>query len=479
VSGTDAGEVLSALGGRSIARLRYLGFAVAVALLASAAAAFAATGALTPAGCTADPLANPAGCTQTAPGLGGASAVAVSPDGKSVYATSINDNAIVRFDRNTTTGALTPAGCVGDVANNTDGCAQTAPGLVGPYSVTVSPDGKSVYAAGTNDSAIVRLDRNTTTGALTPKGCIGDPDINPPKPNVDRCAKTTPGLEAVRSVAVSPDGKSVYAAGRRDNAIVRFKRDTTSGALTPKGCVADPANNEDNCAQTARGLDGASSVAVSANGKSVYAAGLNDAAIVNFDRDTTGGALTRAGCVADPAHNADGCAKTADGLDFPRSVAVSADGKSVYAAGSGDNAIVRLNRSTTSGALTPTGCIADPAHNHDGCAQTALGLDFVSSVAVSADGKSVYAAGYGNTAIVNLNRNTTSGALTPAGCVADPVNNPGCAQTAPGLAFAMSVAVSGDGKSVYIAGYGDGAFCFPPNPCGSGDNAVVRFDRAP
>src|SRR5207247_2197630 len=123
VRGTDAGEVVS----RSIARVRYLGFALAVALLASATAAFASTGALTPAGCIADPISNADGCPQTAPGLGGAYSVAVSADGKSVYAAGINDNAIVRFDRDTTSGALTPSDCIADPLDNPDGCPQTRP----------------------------------------------------------------------------------------------------------------------------------------------------------------------------------------------------------------------------------------------------------------------------------------------------------------------------------------------------------------
>src|SRR3989442_813890 len=98
-----------------------------------------------------------------------------------------------------------------------------------------------------------------------------------------------------------------------------------TGALTPKGCVADPANNPDSCAKTAAGLDGAASVAESADGKSVYAAGANDNAIVRFNRDPTSGALTPKGCIADPVNNPDSCAKTAAGLDSAHSVAVSAD----------------------------------------------------------------------------------------------------------------------------------------------------------
>src|SRR5438270_154208 len=98
------------------------------------------------------------------------------------------------------------------------------------------------------------------------------------------------------------------------------------------------------------------------------------------------GALTPKGCIADSTNNPDRCPKTAKGLDCPQSVTVSRDGKSVYAAGSQDNAIVRFARNFTTGALTAKGCIADPAHNPDGCPKTAKGLDRTVFAAVSRDG---------------------------------------------------------------------------------------------
>src|SRR5206468_1591322 len=115
------------------------------------------------------------------------------------------------------------------------------------------------------------------------------------------------------------------------------KRNPTTGALTPAGCIADPSHNPDHCAKTAKGLDDAGGVRVSADGKSVYATGFIANAIVAFKRNPTTGALTPAGCIADPSHNPDHCAKTAKGLDGASGVAVSEDGKSVYAAGSIDN----------------------------------------------------------------------------------------------------------------------------------------------
>ena len=87
-------------------------------------------------------------------------------------------------------------------------------------SVSVSPDGKHVYAAGEKDIALAVLSRDSSTGDLTFVERIKD-GVN----GVD-------GLHAVRSVAVSHDGKNVYAAGYWDDSVAVFSRDASTGSLT-------------------------------------------------------------------------------------------------------------------------------------------------------------------------------------------------------------------------------------------------------
>src|SRR5947207_1687576 len=88
--------------------------------------------------------------------LATAAALAVSGDGKSVYAVSQDSNAVVRFNRNTATGAITqPAGAAGCISETGAGPCADGHALTGADAVTVSADGKSVYV--TSHSAVLRL----------------------------------------------------------------------------------------------------------------------------------------------------------------------------------------------------------------------------------------------------------------------------------------------------------------------------------
>src|SRR6266545_7294851 len=76
-------------------------------------------------------------------GNNGPYGVAVSPDGKNVYASDLGDNLLTIFSRSPTTGALS---FQGGVVNNSGGVS----GMAGPYLVTVSPDGQNVYITGSS-----------------------------------------------------------------------------------------------------------------------------------------------------------------------------------------------------------------------------------------------------------------------------------------------------------------------------------------
>jgi DNA-binding beta-propeller fold protein YncE len=433
--------------GRQVAVLSLTGLAV----LLVTTAALAATGDLTQS-------AGTAGCVSQSGGGGcvnghglndGPADVAVSPDGKSVYVASTNSHSLVRLNRNTTTGALTqPAGTAGCVSEDGTGPCADGHGLGFPVGVAVSPDGKSVYVA-SYPWSVARFNRNTTTGALTqPAGTAGCVSRDPSDP----CALGY-GLGGAFDVVVSPDGKSVYVAAYSDGDLVRFNRNTTTGALSQPGGGAG-----------AIGALDPHGVAVSPDGKSVYAASLLKSAVVRFTR-TSAGALTWAGCVVEDPNQLGGCAD-GHGLSGAHDVAVSPDGKSVYAAS--NNAVARFNRNLTTGAITQpagtAGCVSE-----DGTGPCADGhaLNFPSRLALSPDGKSLYAAVQSSDAVARLNRNTTTGALTQPAGAAGCVSETGAGPCANGHALSgpLGVGMSPDGKSVYVASFDS--------------YAVARFNRAP
>lgn len=285
---------------------------------------------------------------------------------------------------------------------------------------------------------------------------------------VDRSVRRARGCTRVRAlrgpapflgsgaVAISPDGRHVYVASSRSDAIAIFVREARSGALRQRagkrGCIA--AGGAGGCAR-ARALDLPNSVAVSADGRNVYATSLRSDAVAVFRRNRKTGALTQlrgaAGCVSGRATSA-GCA-AGRALDGPDVVVVSPDGANVYAGSFPGDAVATFARDASTGALTQpadaSGClVATPA---DGCA-TALALDAPEGMAVSGDGANVYVAAAAGNALLVLARDPSTGALTQAsdgsGCI---VNAPlaGCT-TGLWLAGANAVAVSPDDGDVYV-----------------------------
>ncbi len=350
-------------------------------------------------------------------GLNGANAVAVSPDGKHVYATAENDNALVLLSRNRFTGAMTHLETYD---------ASTITGLNGASAVTVSPDGNNVYMTGTTGNTLVVFSRDDGTGALTllethEDGLLG----------VD-------GLRLPVAVAVSPDGGHVYAAGAWDDAIAVFSRDAVDGKLTFIEHHVDGLSGVD-------GLDYSSSVTVSPDNLNVYATGRVDNAVAVFSRDTTTGALTFSQVLKDGAGGV-------DGLDGAESVTLSPDGFHVYVAGDDDNALAVFSRDPGTGNLTFVEVEKDGQTGVDG-------LSSVSHVAVSPDGRFVYAAGRGDNSVAVFSRDAGTGELAFVEIRDDGVGG------VDGLGGVNAVAVAPDNGHVYTAAVTD--------------DAVAVFDTAP
>jgi hypothetical protein len=321
--------------------------------------------------------------------------VAVSPDGTSVYATSVSGVAV--FDR-APDGSLTR-----------DGGAS----LANAGQIELSPDGASAYVTTAEEVAI--FDR-APDGTLVADGSEGLPD-SLPDPSSGGAGHFYP------DVAVSPDGENVYVAyttdyeaGPRQAVIATFDR-APGGALAGSGCVSE--GGENGCAD-GFGLYGvARGLAVSPDGANVYVASSEQTEfqahrgqIAVFDRAGDGSLSQKgpgAGCISGRSQGAPaapGCAEGGRGLQSLSSVAVSPEGSSVYAvsrrsnsgAGGGgiqDGTIAALDRGLD-GTLSPKPgeicCVEGDAAEEFGDGRGIVGAE---RVAVSPDGRHVYSAALG------------------------------------------------------------------------------------
>ncbi|HET6174777.1 MAG TPA: beta-propeller fold lactonase family protein [Gaiellales bacterium] len=277
-----------------------------------------------------------AGCSSEVRSLGGADALAISPDGHFVYAAGGTADSLLVFSRDAATGRLTQlAGTAGCLRNGRSDCAPVT-GLDGPAAIAMAPDGTSLYVASAVGT-VTAFQRDVTTGTLAQlpagAGCLSDGDL--------AGCTAVGGLARASAVAFTPDGRTLIAAGTDDDAVVSFRRDPAGGALTRASCVSASAGTA-GCTLSPL-IGGPRALVVRSNGLSVWVAASRADSIVTLQIDPTTGALT-------PSAGLGGClrrlassdCRAARGLDDPRGLAASADGAHVYAVSAQSDAIAVL-----------------------------------------------------------------------------------------------------------------------------------------
>ncbi len=355
-------------------------------------------------------------------------------------------------------GALTqsadPSACVSETGDG--GRCVDGYGLAGAWALAISPDGRSVYAVSPATQTLAAFARDSATGRLTETFCLtlwvqgGDP----------RCQRIPGGLSEPHAITVSGDGRSVYVANLMNEVSV-FRRDPQTGALT------QPANQPcitswSGCLSPGQALGAAADVVVSPDGGDVYVGSLSDAAVAELRRDPVSSVLSqpagRKACIS-----RDGSASSATGIKadcdlaysafkHPIALAITPDGAHVLAADNGSNELWDFPRSAT-GVLNAPSCA--------GCGTLAVhGVPAPADVAVAPDG-AVYVASATPGDLAVLTRNA-SGSLVGASsapgryaCV-DNDGSDGCVQGR-ALAGAEAVAVAPDGRDVYVAASAAGA----------------------
>jgi DNA-binding beta-propeller fold protein YncE len=418
------------------------------------------------AGCVAQPDEEAEGVKGCGRGkaLIDASAVALSPDDANVYVAASGSSGAAGFVRDTVSGGLRQNYCISGNGttgiDGTKGACADGDALGGASGVTVSPDGKFVYATSFWSSGVAVLARNETTGALRQVGCV----------RAIRTCVSPRAMNGARALALTPDGLNAYVAAAWSDAISEFKRDPATGLLASIGCISD--DGTDRLCATGNALRGPDAIIASPDGKQVYVAAEDSNSVLTFNRDPATGILRQRGCIMLDAPARGSCTPT-KGLDQPSALALSPDGRMLYATAYGSDAVSVFSRNPTSGALKWLGCESETNIDeetgkqvNDGCGH-GRPLQSPTGIAVSPDGNRLYVSL--SSGLTVLDRNPTTGTLTVSGCLSyrdyydeDVVK---ACQLATGIADPSGVAVSSDGKNVYISSWGSDAISvFAPGP---------------
>lgn len=322
--------------------------------------------------------------TNTADGASGPYGVAISPDGRHVYAADEGDSTVTLFTRNPSTGVLTRQTVYAD--------GGIAPGLGGAWMVRVSPDGANVYVTGGSDDTITAFARDQETGALSFLDDVTDQDSYGCLPSP--CDGVVP-LDGAHDIVISPDGQFLYVSAVSSDAIVVFRRDIQGGLVTLGPIVTQIYQPGD-----ASLLNGPYGMALSPDGAYLYVGGYLSSTLLAFRRDASTGRLS-----APPQRYGTSGPEGAPELGGVFRVAVSPDGAHLYATSwSPGNAVVAYTRNPATGQLTLIDAYKDGEGGVDG-------LNLASSVAVSADGRYVYTAGFGDSAVTIFARDAATGEL--------------------------------------------------------------------
>jgi hypothetical protein len=335
--------------------------------------------------------------------LDGVRSVALSPDDSHVYAGG--PQGLVTLSRDQTFGLLS--------------FVETLPVSGQVRAVVVSPDSRHVYAAGTG--GITSLSRNATTGRLT-------------------SIQSEPGFTTATSMAMPPDGLSLYAASANSFAI--RQRNVASGQLTPA---------------TTNGTAGPTAFAVTNSRFFSYTIPFNpldvfSARIGLANRNPQTGLLSS---VTTP--------QSVEGrfVFDTRAMVAPADGGKVYVASNSAAGTppglrvftVRLQPAFPTPTPGPFFTFLDATIGPN--AEMVEGLVDVKSMALSSDERYLFIAADGTSEPLVSGATLVALDTAALGTLAD-IKRDGSGNV-DGLAGAASVAVSADGRHVYVAGPGDDA----------------------
>lgn len=335
-------------------------------------------------------------------------------------------------------GDLTFVSCMSDRTGSVgcDDLSPVAPANNSPLTlasdVAVSPNGNAVYATG--GQAVVHLFRDATSGAVAYDGCIGDfGNTNCTQTNGDR-------FKTFVDVEVRPTGGAVYAADGEANAVSHLFA-LPAGQLVYDGCVSDNGTSGLCADSPGSSLNTPLSMDSAPDGLNLYVPSL--VGVITRYAVLPAGQLVFGSCVAGAGLAAPECASLpAPAINGAVVVSVTPDGRSLYA--SSFSGIDQFSIAP-GGALTWVSCLTTDQADRPGCGL--MGGPPMDAGDIASDNENVYLSS--PSGIHHFRRDTATGALTFADCVARP-GVAGCdGPSVASLRDASRLTLSADGGSLY------------------------------
>jgi hypothetical protein len=401
--------------------------------------------------------------------------MAVSPNGRFLYAALQAElipgpraphSRLLVFARDPRSGALDPLpgrrGCLEDTpqpVTRQRGPCERIGGIEQPFVMVISPDGRHLYVSGgggrdNGGDYLVTFDVDRRAGTLRQVQCLTDQKHS-------RCSSAPIGSSG--ELLVSPDSRYVYAADEH-SAAMEVYRVTAHGLVLAQCLSATPLPTRTCTIDPLLMVGGVEGLAMPRGGSQLYAGGLigEDATrVIEFARDAASGLLTAASgpgtCVTDSFSPPAGCSRVALA---GAQLTLSGSGDTLYAMRGTELAVAALTRDQSTGTLSeaasPAGCVEFGEVAMRGCTGIAprwSGEDPHAVASPSAGGLLVSAVEHHDEAetVVQVTGSPAGGALMVNDvrrCVTGRCRR----LRGPSSNQVGALAISADGRSVYVAG---------------------------
>ncbi len=394
----------------------------------------------------------------TATAINGVTTVWTSPDGANAYALTGTNSSIAAFARDEETGSLTQLsgtdGCISATGNS--GACEIGTFLGGLSVFTFSDDGRTIYGASQADKALLIFDRDPASGAITQRagvnGCFHDTGGS------GQCVDAV-ALDAPVMALIDDSEMHLYLSTGTGIAIFDRDPVTGDLTQKPgtAGCIT--ATGHGGQCQTGIAVDGANSMALSSDGGNLYVSATNSDAVAIFDVDPETGEIDQkagaAGCIS--LTGTGGACTQGVALDNANSGTLSNDGQNYYVMSTTGNSIAIFDRDLETGVLTQkagtAACISDDGSGGL-CGDAAAPMQGTYSGFLTSDDRNFITNASTSGAVVTFNRDMVTGDLIPVTgeefCVAE-VPIPGTCSDGKELSTIASVLLSPDGRNIYAA----------------------------